>query len=81
MQNTPRLDRLREPICAAEIHCLQMQIAFANNSGANPEEPLGQRPSGAFGPSGAFFNEKCGLGRRFVKRLSISAEPIIQESR
>jgi hypothetical protein len=35
--------------------------SHANNSGANPEEPLEQRPSGGFGPLDAFFNEKCGL--------------------
>jgi hypothetical protein len=44
-----------------KFHYLQVQFAFANNSGANPEEPLEQRPSGGFGPLDAFFNEKCGL--------------------
>ena len=39
------------------------QIAFRPMSGANPEEPLWQKPDRRFRPSGRIFHEKCGLGR------------------
>jgi hypothetical protein len=39
MQNPPRLDRLIEPICAADFSIiLQMQFAFANNAGLTPAD-------------------------------------------
>jgi hypothetical protein len=62
MQNPPRLDRLTEPICAAESpHRTNPErfLGLLDAGGASPKSRSGKGQSGGFGPSGAFFKKNA----------------------